>query len=293
MTREPSDDTEGLLQKDELFDSDQLSRPTWQQKSKSWRAHLRVNQIYFAVIVLLIVSNITTLSFLSSLYATRQTYTPSVNQPPGGVPPTFKHLVRTPTPTFVNVSWYPPEDSFFREHNSTDADEKWKWYDASYGGYIMIPKEEAVTADIDPARHAYVDRPDLGVEGYPVLPEAIHEMHCVNMVRRNLYYNIEHTRAGCHPPNCEPPELESWRMQHVDHCLEIIRNRVACTADLGIVPFMWYGPNGKLAGDMARMHTCSNYDAIRKFVTEKGVLPGETKGILKPPEGAFITDLRN
>lgn len=79
----------------------------------------------------------------------------------------------------------------------------------------MIPKEEAESADIDPTRHAYVERPDLGVEGYPVLPEAIHEMHCVNMLRRNLYYNIEHTRANCHPPNCEPPELESWRIQHV------------------------------------------------------------------------------
>lgn len=121
----------------------------------------------------------------------------------------------------------------------------------------MIPKEEAESADIDPTRHAYVDRPDLGIEGFPVLPEAIHQMHCVNMLRRNLYYNIEHTRKDCHPPNCEPPELESWRIQHVgksalssqtqpqrnvrvqltayvDHCLEIVRNRVACTADLGI-----------------------------------------------------------
>jgi hypothetical protein len=56
---------------------------------------------------------------------------------------------------------------------------------------------------------------------------------------------------------------------------------------------MWYGPNGKLAGDMARMHTCSNYEAIRKFVMDNGVLQGETKGVLKPPVGAFITDLRN
>lgn len=125
----------------------------------------------------------------------------------------------------------------------------------------MLPKEEAERADIDPSRHAYIDRPDLGVEGYPVLPEAIHEMHCINMLRRNLYYNIEHTRANCHSTNCEPPELESWRIQHVgtysgylicnfyitnpetfketkhayaDHCLEVLRNRVACTADLGV-----------------------------------------------------------
>lgn len=79
----------------------------------------------------------------------------------------------------------------------------------------MIPKEEAAAADIDPSRHAYVDRPDLDMVGYPVLPEAIHEMHCVNMLRRNLYYNKEHSRSACRPPFCVPPELESWDILHI------------------------------------------------------------------------------
>ncbi|KAG0648777.1 hypothetical protein D0Z07_4706 [Hyphodiscus hymeniophilus] len=295
MIRDSSDlDAEGLLLKEQLSETESAtSLPTWHRNSRSWSGYLRENRGVVAVISVLSLSNIVTLLILIYMQNAKQPHPLSINQPPGGVPPTLAPLLRDPRPTFVNVSWYPPEKSFFREHNSDEADAKWKWYDASNGGYIMIPKEEAARADIDPARHAYIDRPDLGVEGFPVLPEAIHEMHCVNMVRRNLYYNIEHTRAGCHPPNCEPPELESWRIQHVDHCLEILRNRIACTADLGIVPFMWYGPNGKLAGDMARMKTCSDYDAIREFVMENGVLEGETKGILKPPQGAFITDLRD
>lgn len=56
---------------------------------------------------------------------------------------------------------------------------------------------------------------------------------------------------------------------------------------------MWYGHNGKLAGDMARMKTCNNYEAIGKFVLDNGVLHGETEGLLKPPPGAFITNLRD
>lgn len=79
----------------------------------------------------------------------------------------------------------------------------------------MIPKDEAEQAGIDPNRHAYVDRPDLGVVGYPVLPEATHHMHCISMLRQNLYYNINHTRQDCHPPTCEGPELEEWRVLHV------------------------------------------------------------------------------
>jgi hypothetical protein len=64
-------------------------------------------------------------------------------------------------------------------------------------------------------------------------------------------------------------------------------------ADDYTVPFMWYGSNGKLTGDMARMHTCSDYDAVRQFVVDNGALRGSTEFVLKPPKGAFIHDLRN
>jgi len=131
--RESSEhDTEGLLPKEHLSESDLLaSLPTWQIASKSWRIHLKTNIFYLAVITLLSISNITTVLILLSRQAVKQPSVSSVNQPPGGVPPTLKHLVWDPTPTFINVSWYPQEDSFFREHNSAEADEKWKSYDAS------------------------------------------------------------------------------------------------------------------------------------------------------------------
>ncbi len=84
------------------------------------------------------------------------------------------------------------------------------------GGFIMIPKEEASLADIDPNRHAYIDRPDLGMVGYAVIPEAMHQMHCVNTLRQNLYYNIEHTRKHCALPHClSGPEHEETMRLHI------------------------------------------------------------------------------
>ncbi|KAJ8131584.1 hypothetical protein O1611_g2040 [Lasiodiplodia mahajangana] len=280
--RDPTaQDTEGLLPKQDWLEAES-TQSTRRATLKNWQKYS------LAILTVLGITNIITFGAVVFLLSSRQSHTACVNQPPQGVAPSLAHLAGKPRPEVLNVSFY-PDGTPWREHNSTEADEVWAEYTQADGGFIMIPKEEAAEADIDPARHAYVDRPDLGMVGYPVLPEAVHQMHCVNMLRRNLYYNKEHTRSTCRPPFCVPPELEDWDILHIDHCLEIIRRRIACTADLGIVPFLWYHNSGKLTGENVRMHTCGNYDVIKQFVAEKGVKapPLGTQGALKPPEGAY------
>lgn len=137
MKRDSSEqDTEGLLPKEKLLESD--SSTSFRTASKGWQGYLRTNLLSLAVILVLSISNIITLFIVFSIEIAKQPFFPSVNQPPNGVPPTFRHLVKEPTPTFINVSWYPPENSFFREHNSVDADEKWKWYDASSEFVLLL-----------------------------------------------------------------------------------------------------------------------------------------------------------
>lgn len=53
---------------------------------------------------------------------------------------------------------------------------------------------------------------------------------------------------------------------------------------------MWYKHSGKLTGDNVRMHTCGDYDAIKRFTAENSVKSPEigSPGGLKPPKGQFI-----
>jgi len=46
-------------------------------------------------------------------------------------------------------------------------------------GYILVPKEQAKQADIDPTRHAYWNDPEKGLVGYPVRIQATHQLHCL------------------------------------------------------------------------------------------------------------------
>ncbi|EFW99947.1 hypothetical protein CMQ_265 [Grosmannia clavigera kw1407] len=196
--------TKGLLQ-DDFLDEEEELLSAWLNTSQKWRKYWSTSRSSIVVTGALATSNLVALLVILHLLAVRPLCDLPLNEPPQRVTPSLAHLVRKPVPEFINVTFF-PDGSFFRQHNSKEADAKWDEYDGS---------KEAEQAGIDPARHAYVDRPDLGAVGYPVLPEAVHHMHCVSMLRKNLYYNINHTRQDCHPPTCESPELEEWRIFHV------------------------------------------------------------------------------
>lgn len=65
-----------------------------------------------------------------------------------------------------------------------------------------------------------------------------------------------------------------------------MRLRIQCTADVGITPLVWLGQKGRLTGDMGRMHTCGNYEAVRRFAKEKTV-PTPREGDVLPKPGDF------
>jgi hypothetical protein len=67
------------------------------------------------------------------------------------------------------------------------------------------------------------------------------------------------------------------------HCLDILRQQLMCTVDVGVLGQVWYQPEGKgpeAFVDFNTVHTCRNFDAIRDWA-EKHQLP-DVKDI--PPD---------
>ena len=74
-----------------------------------------------------------------------------------------------------------------------------------------------------------------------------------------------------------------------DHCVEMIRMRLACTSDIGLIPFVWLGHNGRLFADTGREHTCHNYDRLLDWARDN--LQGFPEGpTVKPKPGDFVVD---
>ncbi|ORY70415.1 uncharacterized protein BCR38DRAFT_521202 [Pseudomassariella vexata] len=287
VSKEEIEDTVGLLSKDHPSSEDGSPLPTWREVPNKFNTSLSKTRFLLAGVVTLSLTNIATFLLLVVL-ATRQQACPlAVNHPPTGVAHAVEKLAGPPKPQLLNVTFYDHDQSIFRKHASDVADAFWYEYTQVDSGVILIPEEDAEQAAIDKSRHAYFDSPEMGLVGYPVKVEAIHQMHCLNLLRMNLYYNIDHTRETCGPPHCAGPE--KYVQLHIDHCVEVLRLRLQCTADVGVTPLLWLGQEGRLTGDMARVHTCSDYEAVRKFVAEETTkLPNP--GVIVPKNGEFYVD---
>jgi hypothetical protein len=126
--------------------------------------------------VILLITNALA-AYLTYLYAFH-TYR-SIAEPPSGTPSIFRNLHLPPRPRMINTTVYDPDHNIYRQHGSIEADEAWEKLSPSVGGAFFIKKEDAAHDGIDPDKHAHFDVPELGIDGFPVLVETMHQMHCL------------------------------------------------------------------------------------------------------------------
>lgn len=96
--------------------------------------------------------------------------------------------------------------------------------------------------------------------------KGLHHLHCLNLLRKSLYYNYEyyHTLGkGAFKNN------DTVVRSHVGHCLDILRQRLMCQPDIGVLGQIWYNKAKPQAyPDFNTLHKCKNYESIRQWAEE-------------------------
>jgi len=92
---------------------------------------------------------------------------------------------------------------------------------------------------------------------YVVGVEMWHQLHCVNMMRQMLWAETSPSLSALDP--------DSWKVKHIDHCIDIIRQTLMCHGDIGIIPFT-SDPNYRPLFNATRV--CRKYEALRDWVDE-------------------------
>ncbi|KAK7954090.1 hypothetical protein PG996_014976 [Apiospora saccharicola] len=125
----------------------------------------------------------------------------------------------------------------------------------------VIPLSEGPASGLGP-HHVQVSSKHGG--GYIVNVEGMHHLHCLNLLRKGLWYSYDYYHElGEHAFKNEEPILKL----HVSHCLDTIRQVLMCNPDTGVLGQVWYGhPEGPQAfPDFQSRHKCKNFDDIRDW----------------------------
>ncbi|KAE9367279.1 hypothetical protein N431DRAFT_320380, partial [Stipitochalara longipes BDJ] len=80
--------------------------------------------------------------------------------------------------------------------------------------------------------------------GYMATLEIFHQIHCLVSAYPDVMRN------------------------HLDHCIEIIRQVLMCNADLGLITFHWVKDNPTPYPDFNTWHTCRDPEAILALAKE-------------------------
>ncbi|KAL9533407.1 UstYa family oxidase [Sphaerulina musiva] len=157
--------------------------------------------------------------------------------------------------------------NIYRQPPSPEVDAAWDDLGASLEN-VLVSQEDALKAGLRPEM-AHLN-PEYGAE-YPVHVEAIHGIHCLNNLRRSLYWNYEYYRdTGIGGYNISDSRLRI----HTTHCLDAIRQRLMCAADVGLVGSSWYRLyNGELRPlpDFNYPRVCRNYTEVLEWTRSRQI----------------------
>ncbi|KAI0879014.1 hypothetical protein GGS24DRAFT_276867 [Hypoxylon argillaceum] len=114
--------------------------------------------------------------------------------------------------------------------------------------------------------------------GYMASMEASHQMHCLDMLRKFSYRDYYADKAAVFS---DPFKLRT----HMDHCIEMLRQVIMCSADLHIITYDWVDHVDYPWPDFSINRQCRNWDDVMEWVRQRKVMTSAAHGILTRPDG--------
>ncbi|QUC23351.1 uncharacterized protein UV8b_07592 [Ustilaginoidea virens] len=100
--------------------------------------------------------------------------------------------------------------------------------------------------------------PIPGDHGYYVTSlDVFHQLHCLNVVRQAVYGHVDWTNQD-----------ELFAIDHIDHCIDTIRQSLQCNADVTPVTFVWSRGRNRALEEARVIHTCVDFEAIRGWASK-------------------------
>ncbi|OAX84481.1 hypothetical protein ACJ72_01152 [Emergomyces africanus] len=233
-----------------LKGAEQSRTPERQMYSRSWR--------YFVFFIVLGVSVFCNVVLFANQFKrwnfdeVCSTYTTQYSSP------VLKDVDISYKPVLFNGSF--TKETIYRQQAGPLVDEAWLALGTRYDS-IIIPENEAEGYGIQKGQ---VKRIEEQGGGFFANVEVFHHLHCLNLLRQATYFNFEYySKKGDGPFQNSDDVLKT----HIGHCIDILRQQIMCTADVGVFGQWWVKGVGPFV-DFNTVHKCRNFEEIRKWAEQ-------------------------
>lgn len=157
---------------------------------------------------------------------------------------------------------------------SDEIDEKWEKISFAKGGLMRLSKGDVHRINASEYAAEYTE--EMG-GGYMGAFEVFHGLHCLNMLRQASY--MDHYL----------PKKKEWRDDpetlrfHLDHCIDMLRQKLMCEPDLGMVTYVWTKGFKQVFPDFNVIHKCRPYSKVLDWAEEHSVHSLNVSGFVRAP----------
>ncbi|KAI9806559.1 MAG: hypothetical protein M1833_003746 [Piccolia ochrophora] len=169
----------------------------------------------------------------------------------------------------------------YRGYPSPEVDAAWEHLTNGMGAFTV----DSDTLKKIKQSESSVRVPEKYGGEYMASLEVFHQLHCVNLVRQYTYFDYYKNRSASF---YDPPEL---LRTHVDHCIEMLRQKLMCDADVGVISYDWVSIRDQPWPNFNTWHKCRDFEAVfewgvehqAKFSGGEIVKPEGVVGLESPP----------
>ncbi|KAI9775597.1 MAG: hypothetical protein M1839_000998 [Geoglossum umbratile] len=169
------------------------------------------------------------------------------------------------------------KENVFRQGAGPEVDAAWTSLGVDYRSAV-VPADQAKKSGLMPDQ---VQVSEKYGGGFPANVEGLHHLHCLNLLRKSLYYNFDYYHNLGEGAFKNSDRILRF---HVSHCLDILRQQLMCTVDVAVLGQVWWNKQRPLAyPDFNTVHKCRNFDGVRRWAEAHQAPADVPPDFLKPP----------